>query len=108
MKLEENNLFSFAGIIETDEAYLGALALYDYFWVLKPELRVKLVKSWISILEKCTDEKFLEDLAPTYAEGTGIILTSEEPVEYRKLPDNVVPFGRRNVKRFETKKDGSK
>lgn len=105
MTIEESNIFSFAGIVETPEAYYGAIALYDYFWILKPELREKLIRSWISTLEKTLEEDYLEKVAPTYAEGIAIVMVAEEPIEERSVPDNVIPFGRRNVKRIEPKKN---
>lgn len=106
MIIEENNVFSFTGIVETPESYVGAVALYDYFWVLKPELRLKLIKSWIKVLEKCAEEGFLEDVAPEFAEGAGLVFIDNEPLEIRNVPDNVVPFRRRkHVERIEKKKD---
>lgn len=110
MIIDEGNVFLFAGITETDEAYHGAVALYDYLWVLKPELRIKLIKSWIKTLEKTLEEGVLEDVAPEYANGEGIVFVSEEPIEIRKIPSNVVEFprgGRRNVERVEKKANES-
>lgn len=92
MKIDDGNVFAFAGIIETPEAYLAGIALYDYLWVLKPELRVKLIKSWISILQETLEDGVLDAMTPEYTDGTGFILVSDEPLETRNIPDNVIPF----------------
>lgn len=105
MKIEEGNVFSFAGIVETPNSYNGAIALYDYLWVLKPELREKLIKSWILLLESVLKDGFLEQEAPDYADGTAIVFVNEEPIETRELPDNVIQFRSRDGRqRFEAKK----
>ena len=104
MIIEEGNVFSFAGIVETPESYNGAVALYDYLWVLKPELREKLIRSWIALLTDLLDNGLLNEQEVEYAEGTAIVFVNEEPIETRHIPDNVVQFRGKDVQRFEKKK----
>lgn len=107
MIIEEGNVFSFAGIVETPTSFNGAIALYDYLWALKPELREKLIRSWISLLENVLKEDVLDEIDFEYVDGTATVFVDEEPIEIRDIPDNVIQFRGLDGQRVKTKKNGN-
>jgi hypothetical protein len=100
LNIEDSNVFCVAGIVENPTSYNGSIALYDYLWALKPELREKLIKSWISLLEDTLKEGFLEEISPTFAEGVVTVMVDPDPIEVRDIPANVVMFRGKNGKRI--------
>ena len=100
MSIEDNNVFCVAGIVENPTSFNGSILLYDYLWALKPELREKLIKSWISLLENTLEEGFLEKIAPTFAKGIVTVMVDPDPIEVRDIPANVVMFRSKNAKRI--------
>ncbi|MEK9894877.1 MAG: hypothetical protein VW518_00440 [Burkholderiaceae bacterium] len=95
MTFDEQNIFAWAGTVENREDFSAVVALYDYFWVLKPEVRKKVLTAWIEAFTECLDDDFLAELAPDFVQGDMVLLTSEDPVEIKDLPENVIPFRRK-------------
>lgn len=92
--MEDNNIFMYAGFIDSPSDYRGAIGVYDYFWSLDPTIRDKLISSWkktIEYLEDRHNEMYdLFDLENEY--GSVAIFADEEPIEVRAAPDNVIQF----------------
>jgi hypothetical protein len=69
--------------------------LYDYFWALKPDARVKMVRGWIKGLESFVNPLFLDNVDED-PEGVLFVFKSDEIVEQKEpldLPKGVVvPF----------------
>ena len=92
--MDEDNVFLMAGFIDSPTEYKGAIAVYDYFWALAPDLRQKLIESWkktIDELEKSHSD--LNDIFNTEEEyGSMAVFSDEEAVEIRPPKDNILKF----------------
>lgn len=89
---DEDTMFCFAGVVEMDDSYNAAIAIADPFFALKPEAREVQIKAWIELLQGCLDEEFMVELSGETDQGEMAIIVSQDVVELREIPDNVVEF----------------
>ncbi len=92
--MDDENVFLIAGFIDGPNEFKGAIGVYDYFWVLTPDLRTKLIDSWkktINELENAHPE--LNDIFNSEDEyGSMAVFSDEEAVEVRAPKDNIIKF----------------
>lgn len=87
---QEENIFGWVGLKDNGDHYLSAVGLYDYFWNLKEETRVKILEGWITSIEAYLDPEFTKQMVNL---DEGIIYVSEcsDVVEEKQLA-NVIQF----------------
>lgn len=92
--MEDENVFLIAGFIDSPTEYKGAIAVYDYFWALTPDLRQKLIESWKKTLSEL--ENAHSDLNDVFSSddeyGSMAVFSDEEAVEVRAPKDNILEF----------------
>ena len=87
---EDENIFGWIGLKDNGSHYVAAAGLYDYFWAVKDETRVKIISGWIKALEAYISEDFnIDDIVPD--DGVLYISSCEDSVE-DKPSGNVIPF----------------
>ena len=87
---EDENIFGWIGLKDNGSHYVAAAGLYDYFWAIKDETRVKIISGWIKALEAYISEDFnIDDIVPD--DGVLYISSCEDSVE-DKPSGNVIPF----------------
>lgn len=91
--MEEENVFLTAGFIDFPGDYKGALGVYDYFWMIEPEIRKKLISSWKKSLDYLEEAHLeLSDIFEEEEWGAMALITDEDSIQVKPAPDNVVPF----------------
>jgi len=92
--MEDENVFLIAGFIDSPTEYKGAIAVYDYFWALTPDLRQKLIESWKKTLSELENAHYdLNDAFSSDDEyGSMAVFSDEEAVEVRAPKDNILEF----------------
>lgn len=94
--MEDENIFLYAGFVDSIEDYKGSIGVYMYFWTLEPEIRTKLISSWkktLNYLEEAHIE-LVEAFDDDDDIGSVVLISDEEAIEVKPAPDNVVPFKR--------------
>lgn len=92
--MDDENVFLVAGFIDSPTEYKGAIAVYDYFWALAPDLRQKLIESWKKTIDELENSHpDLNDIFNSEDEyGSMAVFSDEESVEVRPPKDNVLKF----------------
>lgn len=97
MPFDEENIFCFAGVVDMGKSFNAAIGITESFFLLTPEARQKQINSWIDLLKGCQNEEFLVELSGEVEEGEMALLISQDIIETREIPDNVVTFpGKKN------------
>lgn len=97
--IDEENLFCFAGFVELEQTFNPAVGLGHNFFMLAPELQKNMINAWIDSLEYCLTEGFLESLSNETEVGEMAVMVSSQYIEVKSIPDNVVPFRRKDEQR---------
>lgn len=98
----EENVFGVMGLQENEDHYSAVIGVYDYFWALKFETRVKIIEEWISALEYYLEPETEEFLAEIdIAEGNLVVseagaVEEKTPMVQEFFTNNVVPFRRKD------------
>jgi len=92
--MDDENIFLFAGFVDSPTDYKGAIGVYDYFWVLTPEIRGKLITAWKKTIDHLEQEH--DNLSELFEQeeeyGCIAIFHDEEAVEVKKPKDNILHF----------------
>ena len=80
---DEGEVFGWVGISDSDDGYLAATGIYDYFWSLKQETREKLIIGWVEALESYLDPEVAERVQNRITGGDLIYFEGEEIIEER-------------------------
>ena len=92
MEFDEGNTFCFCAVVDMGDAFNAAIAIPETFFFLTPEVRQKQIHAWIELLQGCQSEEFLVELSGEVEEGEMAVIISQDVVEAREIPDNVVSF----------------
>lgn len=92
--MDDENVFLIAGFINGPNVFKGAIGVYDYFWVLTPDLRAKLIESWKKTIDELESaHSDLNDVFHAEDEyGSMAIFCDEEAVEVCAPKDNIIKF----------------
>lgn len=98
---KEENVFGLFGLTDDGTHYFGMTGMYDYFWALKPEARIKLAQGWIDALETFIDPLFIEEsleepiIGGLYVYKSDIVVEEKLNQDIPEIEDRkgtVVPF----------------
>jgi len=84
---KEENVFGLLGLTDDGTHYFGMAGMYDYFWALKPEARLKLVQGWIAALETFINPLFIEESLEEPITGSLYVYKSDVVVEEKLNQD---------------------
>lgn len=92
--MDDDAIFMIGGFIDSPKSFNGAIGVYDYFWSLEPDLRVRLIDSWQKSLDllKKNHEDMTVHIMDSDDFGNLALFTDGEAVEVKKPKDNVVQF----------------
>jgi hypothetical protein len=92
--IEDENVFLVGGFLDTEVDFRGAIGVYDYFWVLDPVTRTRLIDSWLKTITHLREEhiELTTALQPDDEYGSMAIFSDENAIQVRSPKDNVVQF----------------
>lgn len=93
--INEESVFGWVGLKENSDHYVSATGIYDFFWTLQEETRVKIIHGWIEALEAYLDPEFDKQFPVGVEEGAIYISENSSSVE-DKTSANIIPFPRKD------------
>lgn len=91
IEFKDENVFGMLGLTDDGTSYVSIAGIYDYFWALKPEARLRLVQGWIQGLETFINPLFIDEQAPEDFSGALFVFKSDFVVEEKEnIPEIVV------------------
>lgn len=98
----EESIFGVMGLHENEDYYSAVVGVYDYFWALKAETRIRIIEEWISALEYYLEADVEEMMAETEIAEGNLVVSEAGAVEEKTakvkefFTNNVVPFRRKD------------
>jgi hypothetical protein len=98
-EFKDENVFGLLGLTDDGTHYFGMAGMYDFFWALKPEARLRLARGWIDSIEAFISPTFIEESFEEPITGSLYVFKSDVIVEEKLgLPEIeekkgvVIPF----------------
>ena len=96
----EESVFGVMGLQDNGDHYTAVVGIYDYFWALKTETRVRIVEEWIGALEAYLSPETEEGMADMDIAEGNIVVSEGGAVEEKTVKEfftnNIVPFRRKD------------